>query len=238
VLEPGKAAVATFKKFNDLHIKEVYITLNNKSADAQITVKEANVPLGAIAPTDGGKGKVIDYLQISRSNIPVDSLEKVTFKFTVNKTELSRLNYTNYDVRLVRYLETEKIWQKLNTSFVREDANYSYYSADSPGFSTFAVITEQGAAAPQAAVNKANTTTTAVKNTTTNKSGAADTSGTSGTAANSTKDGTDQPSAATGMAILDLPKNPLSVGIIIFVLVVAIIIVVVKTTGGRSVEIR
>ena len=133
---------------------------------------------------------------------------------------------------MARYLETQKKWQYLNTSFVKEDSTYAYFEALSPGFSTFAILTEAGASSPPVVVTS---TETEAQNSTKNQSSVpANTTSNSTGAVNTTA----EPPKATGFAISDIPKSPVFMGVLIFLAVIAIIIAVIRITGRNSVELR
>ncbi len=178
----------------------------------------------------GTKGKVLSYLLISRSNIPTDAISDVTFSFRIKKTALAKANATVYDIRMVRYLETQKSWQYLNTLYIKEDATYAYYEAESPGFSTFAFITEINAAAPPVLPEIPVKVNTTEANTT-------EANATSGAAENATIV-PEEPPKATGLSVADIQKSPVFLGLLVFLAVVAIIVVAIKTAGRNSVELR
>ncbi len=65
-------------------------------------------------------------------------------KFKVKKSWLTDKGYGRDTVALHRYHENK--WNKLETTRYSEDATCYHYSAESPGFSTFAITVEKATA--------------------------------------------------------------------------------------------
>ncbi len=64
-------------------------------------------------------------------------LDIANIEFKVEKSWLTDNNIDPDTVKLLRYTTT---WTELPTTYVSEDATYRYYTATTPGFSTFAVV--------------------------------------------------------------------------------------------------
>lgn len=203
--------------------------LSNTSENSQITIKKGTLPSGASVPS-GTNGKIMGYILITRMNIPSDAIKDVEIQFRVKKELIDKNNATINDIRMVRYLETSKEWQKLNTSLLKQDETYAYYSADSPGFSTFGIMTEPGTVKPE----ELPATNTTVEQPNVNQTE-------SGVVANATQpeaNETSEPPKATGFSIADIPKSPVFMGILIFLVVVVIFVAVVRISGRNSIRIR
>ncbi|MBU4456908.1 MAG: PGF-pre-PGF domain-containing protein [Nanoarchaeota archaeon] len=83
------------------------------------------------------EGETYIYLQLNKTNILDNNVNKVTIKFKVAKSWLAEKEYGNNDVLLYRH--NGKEWSSLTTSMLSEDADYAYYQSLSPGLSIFAI---------------------------------------------------------------------------------------------------
>ncbi|MDI6655826.1 MAG: PGF-pre-PGF domain-containing protein, partial [Candidatus Hydrothermarchaeota archaeon] len=70
-----------------------------------------------------------------------EDVEHVDFEFKVEKSWIKDKNIDAATVALYRFADNK--WNKLPTSKVKEDTDYVYYSAKSPGFSYFAISGEK-----------------------------------------------------------------------------------------------
>ena len=98
------------------------------------------MPTGADVPVGSDSG-VFKYLQISRGNLPNDAIDIITFKFKVPNEWFDKYDYDVNNVHLMRYYKEE--WQELETKRTSKDADYTYFSATSLGFSIFAITADK-----------------------------------------------------------------------------------------------
>jgi PGF-pre-PGF domain-containing protein len=71
------------------------------------------------------------------------SIENSVIYFMVEKSWVQDNNIDKSTITLNRY--SDNIWNQLPTSLLREDDNYLYYTAQAPGFSSFAITGETSA---------------------------------------------------------------------------------------------
>ena len=64
--------------------------------------------------------------------------KSVEINFTVEKTWKINNSIDLSTINVMRYHQNQ--WQKLNTTIIKEDEEHYYFKAESPGFSTFAVV--------------------------------------------------------------------------------------------------
>jgi len=76
-------------------------------------------------------------LEINKTNINDSELGSVVMQFKVEKSWLTSSSIDSSNVRLSRYKDGS--WSDLTTSKMSEDGSYVYYTANSPGFSIFAI---------------------------------------------------------------------------------------------------
>ncbi len=76
------------------------------------------------------------FLKITLTSWDSDVFINQNIAFKVNKSWLSENNINNDEIALYRY---KGGWNNLQTTFINEDTEYSYYSAETPGFSFFAI---------------------------------------------------------------------------------------------------
>ena len=83
------------------------------------------------------KTDVYTYVQITSNNVKDALSGMVDVKFKVPNTWIAEKKLTNEDVALLHF--ENKKWNQLNTLFSSNDGTYSWFSAQTPGFSYFAV---------------------------------------------------------------------------------------------------
>jgi PGF-pre-PGF domain-containing protein len=85
---------------------------------------------------------VYKYLDIkltaNDTYIDEDEVYSLEFKFKVEKTWINNYTIDKETIKLIRY--HDGIWQNLSTTFNSENETCIYYTASSPGFSTYAVV--------------------------------------------------------------------------------------------------
>jgi PGF-pre-PGF domain-containing protein len=88
------------------------------------------------------KDVVVHYLDlklfIDEEYIKESDIEFLIFYYRVKKDKLDKLDIEKTSLVLMRYHEGE--WHILNNMYLTEDDEYVYYSAESPGCSTFAIV--------------------------------------------------------------------------------------------------
>lgn len=96
-------------------------------------------------------GNAYQYLDISSDNLKNEDLQgNGEIQFRVNSSWLSGKNPEN--VAMMRYAAG---WNELPTKLLRADSRHTYYTAETPGFSYFAITIKEGAAAPADAAEEA-----------------------------------------------------------------------------------
>jgi PGF-pre-PGF domain-containing protein len=96
-----------------------------------------------LAPADPA-GKVYKYLNIWVGNSGIatsENIENATVKFVINKAEIEMNETEEPTIVLQRY--EQGIWSPLNTIKTEEDEQYICYQANTPGFSTFAITSDE-----------------------------------------------------------------------------------------------
>jgi len=122
-------------KNTDFGVTSIDVHVTGESKNVMISVEK--LPDKPASVTQEIKGKVYKYLKIDKSNLPDANIGSGTvIKFKVDKQWLS-LNGLNEDsIVLMRYTTS---WKALSTKKVSSDGNNVYYSAETPGFSYFAI---------------------------------------------------------------------------------------------------
>ncbi len=109
-----------------------------KDGDYRVNVSShRDPPAGASAFADENASAARGYLQIDADRGDAD-IENATVRFRVNRSRLATGDPAN--VRLHRYSDG---WTALPTTHVAEEAQYHVFEAETPGFSTFAVVEQQ-----------------------------------------------------------------------------------------------
>ncbi len=85
-------------------------------------------------------GQIYEYIDITASRLDDDEIADATIEFIVDKDWLSDNEFDKEDVVLLRYDEEDDEWEELDTEVIGESAIEVRYSADTSGFSTFAIV--------------------------------------------------------------------------------------------------
>ena len=139
ILAAGSTKAVAFTKSATLAVTEITVTVKNRVTNAKIKVDVGSLPLGASLPST--KGSVYKYIEITKTGMADDDISKGIIKFKVKKSWLTDKGYGKDTVALHRYYNNK--WDKLTTTGYSGDLTYYYYSAESPGFSTFAITAEK-----------------------------------------------------------------------------------------------
>jgi len=114
------------------------LSVKNQANQVSITVTKLEGKPASII--HNVTGKVYQYVQIVRTNLDDANIEKSTIEFKVSKNWITGNNIDKSKVSLNRYT-TE--WGKLKTTLINEDSENVYYSAETLGFSYFAIAGEE-----------------------------------------------------------------------------------------------
>ncbi|MCF7872447.1 tandem-95 repeat protein [Candidatus Woesearchaeota archaeon] len=100
------------------------------------------------------QGNVYKYVSIDKQNMDNEDFNSALINFKVAKTWLSSNKLKTSEIALYRLTDT---WSELPTTFVSQDGDYAYYTAETPGFSYFAVSIKgetPGTTKPVVAINE------------------------------------------------------------------------------------
>lgn len=89
-------------------------------------------------------GEVYNYLNIWVGNggyATKENIENAVICFRVEKSWVEEKNIDESSIVLNRY--SEKKWNELPTTLLRNDDRYLYYTAETPGFSPFAITAKK-----------------------------------------------------------------------------------------------
>jgi len=127
-IEAGKPESVTFE---GLDVYKITIEADKNVNDVNVMVEEVAKPEEiAEAP-----GTVYAYYNITATNL-TDVNVTTTIEFKVSKSWMADENIEEATIRLCRYDEG---WKALPTSKINEDDVYVYFSAETHGFSIFAI---------------------------------------------------------------------------------------------------
>ncbi|WFN33843.1 PEGA domain-containing protein [Methanogenium sp. S4BF] len=120
---------------------EVNITAGEPISDILITVGRTTLPSG----TDAPPGEIYEYDEILLYHTTDDRIADETLNFTVSKTWLAENDFGPGDVTLYRL--HDGVWEELAVRLTGEDAQSCFFTAATPGFSTFAIAAVHGTGA-------------------------------------------------------------------------------------------
>jgi len=146
------AQTVTVTLDNTRPVKTVTVTTDAAVQTITVQVEKLEVtekPAEVTEPTTAVPGVVVShYLEITATPTAATAVEvqSATIEFKVTKSWITANNIDSTTVKLMRYSGG---WTTLQTSPTgTEDSTYKYYTATTPGFSTFAVTGKAAAAAP------------------------------------------------------------------------------------------
>ncbi len=141
-VEVGKVATVTFTKA-ELPVSEIILTPTEAGTNVKVSAETISAPSQGAPPASAADKEVVafGYLDLKST---VAATAKV--KFSVTRTWLTSNSVESNNVALYR-LEGGTAWKKLTTTKLSEDATTVVYSAETPGFSVFAVAAEKPKAA-------------------------------------------------------------------------------------------
>ena len=114
------------------------IDVANRVADVEISVTKLDKePTGSEKIADG-TGKVYSYIKVNTINLEDKDVTRAIFRFKVDKRWLLDNNYKEEDVVLARFNDGK--WNSLSTIVLLREESQITYTAESPGFSTFAIL--------------------------------------------------------------------------------------------------
>lgn len=156
-IEAGENATVSINKSEELKIEEMKIEAVN---NVQITVTRTDLVSANIAIA--APGLVYTYLNVEKTNIQDEDINKVNIKFKVEKSWVDENRIDILTIKLRRY--ADDVWSDLPTALVGEDDIYYHFDAESPGLSVFAISGEKlPEIAPEITTIKPPTTTTTAK---------------------------------------------------------------------------
>jgi len=130
-----KSTVITITKTDDMAVTSINITVSRLLNNVKIDVtKESGMPASVTKVIEGKK--VYHYLTIDKVNITNDDISTLKIRFKVEKSWMTANSIDPTTISLYRYMND---WNELVTKNVSEDGNYTYYEAESPGLSIFAI---------------------------------------------------------------------------------------------------
>jgi PGF-pre-PGF domain-containing protein len=123
-------------------IESVKLTPATDLEEVKVTViKLKDKPMEIIDPPKKNKSvyKYLDIKLISNETfIDEEEISSLEFNFKVEKTWIADNEIDKSTVKLIRY--HDGVWQNLSTHLTEENETCIFYTAASPGFSTFAVV--------------------------------------------------------------------------------------------------
>ncbi len=136
-VEAGEETTMSVIGIPALAASSISFTLSESATEVRLTAtaltaKPTSIPAGP-------SGTVYSYFDVDATGIEETQVSAATIAFKVEKTWISENNVKQDTIKLARYTDQ---WDVLNTRKVDEDTTYLHFEANTPGFSTFAIIAE------------------------------------------------------------------------------------------------
>jgi PGF-pre-PGF domain-containing protein len=160
----GAGGSATFP-VSRTAISSITVSAADQISNLLLTVQAANLPSDISSPA----GQVYEIQQVTLYRADPSAVSGAVISFAVDTAWLTANGLTAADITLMRY--ADGAWQPLQTTFIEEKDGKAYFSAETPGFSYFAITGEKGASVqaettPASQLTDAPATTTAPAGTT------------------------------------------------------------------------
>lgn len=118
-------------------VREIEISVKNKVTSVYVNV--GKLPGKPATVVHEVTGKIYHYMEINKTNIENEDIDKIKIKFVVNKSWITKNNIDESTITLNRYTTQ---WDKLTTTKVSETDEEITFEAESPGLSYFAISGE------------------------------------------------------------------------------------------------
>jgi PGF-pre-PGF domain-containing protein len=137
----GESTTVTITNSN-IEVNSVTISTTENVSSVSVTVTEVpKTKVGdfVIGVSAGGAG-IYQALNITARGLNNSQIESasITFRVNISWVEEQR-KATEEDIHLFRRNEITNKWEALNTTYLYNDSQFYYYSAVTPGFSTFVI---------------------------------------------------------------------------------------------------
>jgi PGF-pre-PGF domain-containing protein len=133
-ISAGSTKTLELPETEGMPFTELAITVKNSVSNVRITVSALAERPAEVAEM---AGEVYSYLEVDAQNIRDADIDKVVITFRVEKAWMEEKDVAPATVALNRY--GGEGWSPLSTAGIGEDADYVYYSAESPGLSVFGI---------------------------------------------------------------------------------------------------
>ena len=134
VVFAGTPASFDFSGNSKIPIEDITITTKTNLSNAKLSVSTYDSKPSEVPAV---RGVAFKYLSIDKEIVTNNDLISAKIKFRVDKSWFSNNNLNSDEISLYHY--DGNSWIKLTTSVDSSDANYYYFSAQTPGFSYFAI---------------------------------------------------------------------------------------------------
>jgi len=140
-ITPGSPAVVDISMTEQeaLGVQMISVSVSNEANDVSITVREQDGQPADVSTSVSGKA--YRFMDIEAENLNDTTTEEATIQFDVNTSWINDNDINVSTVRLERY--TDNAWEKLPTEHIEQTGDKHIFNATTPGFSYFAVATEQ-----------------------------------------------------------------------------------------------
>ena len=139
----GNQTTNTTIDSNQTIITNLDLQSNTNLSKANLTIKDHfTKPKYVLTDLNIKNATIYKYVDINlttnNSYIDIISIKNTKIKFKVEKSWIENESINQTNITLWRY--HNNTWTALNTTYKNTDNEYVYYTAETPGFSTFAVV--------------------------------------------------------------------------------------------------
>ena len=119
-----------------MHVTELEFSIKDDASDFGVEVKKHNL-LPSSIPKPDSKYSVYQYFAVDFDDLIKSDFSKSKIEFKVKENWIDNKGFNNeHNVRLLKY---ENGWKELGTVLEFDDSSYVYYTAETNGFSYFAM---------------------------------------------------------------------------------------------------
>jgi PGF-pre-PGF domain-containing protein len=130
------------EKYSSMNVNGIYFTnvslnTNKNISSASIKIQTLNLQNNSNLFSGLNANNIFQAIKINKTGITDGDLNEVYLSFKINNSWVENKNISN--IVLQRKSENSSEWEMLNTTYLMQDENYSYFKSFSNGFSYFAI---------------------------------------------------------------------------------------------------
>jgi PGF-pre-PGF domain-containing protein len=122
---------------NGIYLTNISIKTLQNISSASVKIQTLNIQNNLNLFSGLSLNNIFQGIKMNKTGITDRDLNEVSLSFKINNSWIENKNISN--IVLQRKSENSSEWEMLNTTYLNQDENYSYFKSFSDGFSYFAI---------------------------------------------------------------------------------------------------